>query len=206
MDLTAIFESWLMGDGNYPALHRHQHVRLSFELQARRLEPKADTTPLRLTHAGHARYAGRGRVLRRYGRAGEALAIIEASDLRFYVHGPDADKLALGARVEFEGTLLLDHYMWVEFLEGYRDPPNLFYNLRVTRIRKVEIPERFVRRGAKQALSYPTTVPPEDFGHVEDLETMEGQEFTLEFYVIDFSSDGLEGVEVPRTFHDVKAS
>jgi hypothetical protein len=86
-----------------------------------------------------------------------------------------------------------------EFLDDYPDPPDLFYNLRVARIRKVSIPETIVRR-SPGGLSYPTTVGPADFGTVEELETMEGQEFGPEFYIIDFDDLGLEGVEVPRTF------
>jgi hypothetical protein len=104
-----------------------------------------------------------------------------------------------GTWIEFEGTLMLDHYLWVEFLADYADPPELFYNLRVARIRKVGIPERFVRRHAR-GISFPTTVSPTDFNTVEELETMEGQDFTLEFYIIDFDDARLEGVKVPRTF------
>ena len=58
------------------------------------------------------------------------------------------------------GTLLLDHYidhyLQVEYLDTYPDPPDLFYSLRVTRIRKVAVPERSRgpdgERGARRAL------------------------------------------------------
>ena len=199
MQLTAIFESWHIGDGNYPPLHRGQLVRLSFELHSTQLTPIQRPAQSDFSHVGDARYVGSGQVLRHYANDGDEIAIIEAGTLRFYVNGPKASKLRPGAAVQFEGTLLLDHYIWVEFLADYPDPPDLFYNLRVVRIRKVGIPDAFVRRHAK-SLSYPTTVAPADFGAVEELETMEGQEFAREFYVIDFDGAGLEGIEVPRTF------
>jgi hypothetical protein len=199
VQLTAVFESWHIGDGNYPPLHRGQIVRLSFELQARRLSSVKGSLPPGFIHAGEARYSGVGIVLRHYATDGDEVAIIEAGSLRFYVNGPKAKELRPEGRVQFEGTLQLDHYLWVEFLGRYADPPDLFYNLRVQRIRKVGIPERFVSRHAT-GMSYPTTVDPLEFEAVEELETMEGQDFGLEFYIIDFDDAGLEGLEVPLTF------
>jgi hypothetical protein len=199
VQLTAVFESWHIGDGNYPPLHRGQLVRLSFELQPIRLITCSENPRPTLTHAGNAHYTGNGLVLRRY-EHDEPVAVIDAAGFRFYVHGPKATKgLVPGTHVEFEGTLTLDHYLWVEFLERYDDAPDLFYNLQVTRIRKVGIPERLVRR-LGTSISYPTIVAPNDFGTVEELDTMEGQDFTQEFYVLDFDDVGLDSVEIARTF------
>lgn len=199
MDLTAVFESWHIGDGNYPPLYRGQLVRLSFQLEPARLTVDATGTASCLLHVGNAEYRGTGRVLRRYNHEGKILAVIEADDLRFYVDGPKAVALEADTAVQFEGTLLLDYYAWVEFLERYADPPDLFYNLMVARIRKVGIPDRFVQRSSR-SVAYPTRVPPEAFGSVEELETMVGQHFDQEFYIIDFSDANLAGIEVPRTF------
>ena len=199
MELTAVFESWHVGDGNYPPLQRHQLVRLSFELHPRRLlGVVGDTTPL-LQHRGDAEYAGRGMVLRRYGDPETPIAVIETGAFRFFISAPEAEALVPGALIEFEGTLFLDHYVWVEFLDRYADPPDLFYNLRVTRIRKVQIPDHFIKRSTK-GKALPTHVGPADFGTVEDLDTMAGQPFEEEFYVVDFDGKGLEGVEIPKTF------
>ena len=199
MDLTAVFESWHVGDGTYPPLRRDQLVRLSFELQlGHPFIPMTETTG-ELEHCGDAVYRGHGLVLRRYSESSPAIAVIEANNFRFYVHGTAAERAIPGTWVGFEGTLLLDHYAWVEFLGRYADPPDLFYNLRVTRIRRVTIPERFVSRGGG-GKSYPTHVGPTEFGKSEDLETMEGQDFEEEFYVLDFNSKGLEPADIPRTF------
>ena len=199
MELTAIFESWHIGDGNYPPLEHEQLVRLSFELTATRLEAVSESEESRLVSGGNAEYAGVGRVLRRYETEGYSLAVIEAGRFRFYVHGSRAAALKPAMWVHFEGTLLFDHYLWVEFLGRYKDPPDLFYTLRVTRIRRVSIPERFVQRGSRR-VSYPTTVSPEDFGAVEELTTMEGQEFMQEFYIIDFDGTDLQANDVAQTF------
>ena len=113
----------------------------------------------------------------------------------------ESDRYQQGCRYCGEGTLLLDHYYWVEFLESYEDPPNLFYNLKVSRILRVKIPERFVARHDK-GKSLPTRLVPEDYSAslVVELNTMQGQSFDEEFYVIEFDGSGLEGRNIPRTF------
>ena len=201
MELTAIFESWLVGDGNYPPLHRGQLVRLSFELQPKRIATRQNGNASLFQHQGDAEYLGRGQVIRKYTETDETIAVIAAGEFRFFIDAPAAADLAVGDQIEFEGTLHLDHYVWVEFLGEYPDPPDLFYNLRVTRIRKVQVPERFIQRQRdEKAKTYPAHVSPSDFGAVEELETMDGQRFDEEFYVIDFDSSGVETAQIPRTF------
>jgi hypothetical protein len=84
-------------------------------------------------------------------------------------------------------------------LHTYPEPPDLFYNLRVTRIRKVGVPERFVSRHERGKM-LPTRVGPADFEDVEELATMKGQRFDEEFFVIDFDDTGLDGAAIPLTF------
>ncbi len=202
MRLTAAFESWHIGDGTYPPLHRGKLVRLSFELLADSWTEVGSASP-RFEHRGDGIYGGEGRVIRRYGgrfRPGSIpLAVVEAGDFRFYISGTAARSLKVGRWISFEGALVLDHYVWVEFLSTYPDPPDLFYNLRV-RIRRVDIPDRFEARypGGEKAL--PTLVRPPDFGSVEEIETMEGQKFDENFFIIDFDGKGLEQADVPNTY------
>jgi hypothetical protein len=199
MEITAIFESWHLGDGNYPPLHRGQLVRLSFELEPKNLEPVDASQPTRLEHLGQAEYRGVGVVTRRYGTKAESLAVIDANGFRFYVYRTVAAGLTPGQQVEFEGTLLLDHYIWVEFLHEYPDPPDLFYNLCVSRIVEVGIPDRLVSRQGKNK-SYPTRVGLIDFGAVNEIETMEDTRGDEEFFIVTFDSSGAEDIDVPLTF------
>jgi hypothetical protein len=194
MQLTAVFESWHIGDGNYPPLSRDQLVRLSFELAPTLLVAIGSSGDQCLEHVGDGEYRGVARVLRWY----RSMVVLETNAFRFYVSSSSGDRWREGDRVEFVGTLLLDHYAWVESRRD-ADAPDLFYNLRVERIRKVDIPKRFIsRHGAGK--SFPTRVGPNDFEKAEELATMEGQPFDEEFYVIDFDGAGLEGVVVPLTF------
>jgi hypothetical protein len=96
---------------------------------------------------------------------------------------------------------LLDHYSWVEYFAKYENPPDLFYKLSVKRILKVNIPEKFVARH-ETGKSLPTRLIPEDYSlsDVEEINSMQGQPFDEEFYIIDFDSSELEGCEIPRTF------
>ena len=199
MQVTAIFESWHVGDGNYPPLSRGQLVRLSFELEPTSLVLRRGASEPRFEHMGDAEYRGVARVLRRYRGDDNPLVVLEAGAFRFYIHSPAAAPLAAGEWVEFAGTLLLDNFIWVEYLHTYPDPPDLFYTLRVARIRRVSVPERFVSRH-ESGKALPTRVGPGDFEGVQELATMEGQSFDEEFFVIDFESAPLEGAAVPLTF------
>jgi hypothetical protein len=103
--------------------------------------------------------------------------------------------------VEGCGRLLLDHYIWVEFLSGYRDPPELFYPLRVARIRSVKIPDSFISRTEK-GVSGPASLNQEDYstGAVEEVERMDNIERNWIFYLVDFDSSDVGTTRVPRTF------
>ena len=95
---------------------------------------------------------------------------------------------------------MLDHYVWVENLDSYKDPPDLFYQLRVARIHTIRTPERFVQRHSK-GKSFPCSPPPGSYGSedVAEIESMEGQPFDEEFYLLDLTDEGV-GAPVARTF------
>jgi hypothetical protein len=156
--------------------------------------------PLAFVHAGGAQYAFVADVIRSYSQDGAApIVIFDTGIFGFYVNSCEAVGLVVGTRIRGTGTLKLDHYIWVEFLETYPDPPNLFYDLTVSCITKVRIPERFVSR-QEHGKSYPTSVAPADLaaGDYEEIDTMEDQKFDEEFYIIEFES--IEGKSIPRTF------
>ncbi|MDQ3687891.1 MAG: hypothetical protein M3430_20125 [Acidobacteriota bacterium] len=202
MEFSAIFESWHIGDGNYPPLHKGRLVNLSFELEPRTIEETSLNAPHSFEHLGNGDYRFCGDVIKVYGREGkDTVVIFESGDFRFYVMSYEVSRYVQGHRYCGEGTLLLDHYYWVEFLREYEDPPNLFYNLEVNRIRKIKIPERFIARH-EQGKSFPTRLVPKDYSDsdVEELNTMEGQPFDEEFYVIEFGKYVSEENNIPRTF------
>ena len=128
-------------------------------------------------------------VLGRY----DGLVALAAGGLRFYVHGPVADRLEAGTHIQGRGTLLLDHYAWFEGVGAFKDPPDLFYDAKVVRIRSVQIPERFVHRHDKGKV-LPTRVESGNYSpkHVKELTTMKGQEFDEEFYLVDLDVRAIE--------------
>ena len=202
MNLTAVFESWHIGDGNYPPFNKGQLVNLSFELEPRRFEAVSLSNPECFEHLGNGDYRCCGTVQKVYeGQDQDTVVIFQTGDFRFYVMSEQSERYEQGRRYCGEGTLLLDHYYWVEFLESYELPPNLFYNLKVSRILRVEIPESFVARHEK-GKSLPTRLLPQDYSasQVEELDTMQGQSFDEEFYLIVFDGSGLEECNIPRTF------
>ncbi len=202
MNVTAIFESWHIGDGNYPPLSKGQLVNLSFELEPRKMEEVSLSIPESFEHLGNGEYRCCCTVRKVYeGEDRDTVVILQAGDFRFYTMSAESDSYVQGGRYGGEGTLLLDHYYWVEFLESYEDPPNLFFKLEIRRILRVRIPERFVARHEK-GKSLPTRLVPGDYSasDVEELATMEGQSLDEDFYIIEFDDSGLEGREIPRTF------
>ncbi|MCC6536639.1 MAG: hypothetical protein IT162_03755, partial [Bryobacterales bacterium] len=92
-----------------------------------------------------------------------------------------------------------DHYAWVEFLDRYDDPPELFYTLRVERIVRAKTPERSIKRG-KRTLSYPTRVAMEECApeDIRDVDAIEDDGIC--HYVVLFSDRELPAALVPRTF------
>lgn len=198
LELTAIFESWHIGDGNYPPFQRGMLVNLSFQIEPTHLHSGDPSERLSFNHVGNAEYDFCGEILRIYHQVEKSpLAIIEADGFRFYIETSEAKQLSPGMRIAGRGTLLLDYFIWVENLSRYLDPPDIFFSLEVTGIRKVQIPERFIYRSEK-GKAFPSRVPPEDFGIISEIEKMEGQRFDEEFYLVDFKAT--KHKNIPKTF------
>lgn len=199
MKLTTVFESWHIGDGNYPPLRKGQQVNLSFEISPTDVDRADSNQDDSLVHLGSGQYEFTGSVLRRYANdPQEVVTVVRSGDFRFYIN--HALSLNEGDRVRGSGMLLLDHYLWVEFLDQYKDPPDLFYQLLVERIRRVRIPYPFIALH-EHGKAMPTSLAPIDYGpeYVVEIETMEGQAFDEEFYLLDLTDDGICR-QVARTF------
>ncbi len=163
MQITVVFEHWHLGDGNYPAFAVGDEARLSFELDASAVECVGDGAGDIVDQVKDAEYVIVGRVIRQYpDGASSSFPVVEAGWLRFYCPTSCAAGLPVGTTVRFQGRLALDHYQWVECLDRYPEPPDLFYAVRVARVREVRIPTRFVQRRGK-SLTYPTTVAPGEY-------------------------------------------
>lgn len=202
MEVTAIFESWHIGDGNYPPFSKGEIVNLSFELEPEVFSESTPDKPEEFWHLGGARYQFCATVLKVFDNDGEGKIItVNAMGFTFYILSPHCKTYAPGSKISGQGTLVLDHYIWVEFLDQYEDPPNLFHNLKVARIKKVQIPEKFIVRHEKgKALPARLTQDSYSENSVHEIETMEGQPFDEEFYVIDFDTQGLEQEKISTTF------
>lgn len=203
MRFTAVFETWHIGDGNYPPLHKGQLVNLSFELEPHSLSTNSiSENSFKQIH--DAEYEFVGIVMKVYSDppSGE-IVVIEADDFRFFVYTSKRDKFSFkdGDSIEGRGKLLLDHYIWVEFLSRYRDHPDLFYRLRVTKIRSVKIPQSFISRGEK-SMAGPTSLSREEYtgAAIREIERMDDGEGDWLFYLVDFDSSDIGPVEIPRTF------
>ena len=74
MKLTAIFEEWHLGDGNYPPLNKGQLVNLSFEIQPTKIEiTDGGLHTEEFSHIEEAPYQFCGRVLKVYDDLGDVI-------------------------------------------------------------------------------------------------------------------------------------
>lgn len=184
MQLTAVFEHWHLGDGNYPAFVVGQEARLSFELDVTSAELADEATHDGLRKLRDAEYEVVGRVIRQYPEGSSSFPVIESDWFRFYCpFSAAAADLPLGSRVRLRGRLALDHFGWVEFLDRYPDAPDLFYPVRVVRIRQVDIPERFIHR-SEHGLAAPTALGTDEYHEwdvreVEMVSDRESESFSL---------------------------
>lgn len=203
MRLTAVFETWHLGDGNYPPLHVGQTVNLSFEMLPDVLLKTSSNDISKFEQLTDAEYRFVGKVLKTYGSDNERIAVLQAEDFRFYISSfPEGDgALKEGDGVQGSGRLLLDHYIWVEFLSSYKDPPDLFYPLSVTKIRSVKIPESFITR-YENGKAYPASLSHNEYSAatVQELERMEVSRGDETFFLVDLEDSDKEKTEVPITF------
>jgi hypothetical protein len=213
--LTAIFEDWLLGDGCYPPLHRDQLVNLAFMIES---------TDLHREHVGESTFESReDATCRLHGivtwvdsTRSTPIVALEADGFRCYVESSKVAGWQPGMGVAVEGTLLLDYYIWTEFvIERYPDAPDLFYPLRVTRIRRAYVPETTIVRGERSVAS-PTSVPLDEVAaeDLQEVETMVDEQdsevdadessalavYRPAFFLVDFTDDGLLTRQIPRTF------
>jgi hypothetical protein len=209
MQLTAVFETWHIGDGNYPPLYKGRLVNLSFELEPYSLAKLSSSEPTRFEQVKDAEYSFAGTVLRVYSDPPtDQLVVIQAGEFRFYINSfpKGVPSLKENDNVEGYGRLLLDHYIWVEFLSDYPDPPELFSPLRVVRIRSVKIPESFISRNEK-GVSGPASLSREtcstaEIQEVERIADSADSEKDWLFYLVDFDSSDVGTAKVPLTFRD----
>jgi hypothetical protein len=204
MELFAVFETWHLGDGNYPPLKKGQLVNLSFEFDPEELTASKGDVRAEFLHLGQARYQFAGTVLRVYADHDMEcpIAVIGTDDFRFYIYSELAATFRHGDVVIGRGTLLFDHYIWVEYLSEYPDPPDLFYRLRVGEMWQRRIPERFISRGEDGSVGCPTRVEPEDYGP-NDIAKVDAVSAAEDFvdYVIQFSDRNVPDETIARTFY-----
>ena len=203
MQLTAIFETWHFGDGNYPPLQQNELVNLSFELQPNSLS-KCSPDIGRFEQIEDANYRFNGTVLKIYGDLPRhPLVIVQAGNFKFYMDSfsKEVSDLKEGDGCTGSGCLMLDYYIWVEFRETYRDTPNLLYPLRVTRIRSVKIPDEMVSRFGNTS-SGPTSLCGPSYPPiaVTEVTRMTDAEESWQFYLVDLDDSDIGGDPVPQTF------
>jgi hypothetical protein len=205
VQLTAVFETWHLGDGNYPPLHNGQLVNLSFEFLPYSLSKSTEAKTSKFERVKDAEYSFAGTVLKVYGDPPKGkLVVVQAGDFRFYINSFPTDSAVLkeGDQCEGFGRLLLDHYIWVEFLSNYKDPPDLFYSLRLTSIRAVKIPDSFISRTAN-AQAAPASLSQDEYSNddIQEVERMEDSNGDWSFYLVTFDDSDVGSVKIPRTFH-----
>ncbi len=130
----------------------------------------------------------------------DRIVVVETGLFRFYIHSAKAAAFSVGDPISGRGILLFDHYLWVEFLSRYPDPPDLFYTLRVSDIWRYTLPERFIARSEKGVVAWRTRVELEECGpnDVAKVDAVSSEDFV--HYVLQFSDRDIPAEPVGRTF------
>ena len=198
LELSAIFETWHLADGNYPPFYKGMAVYLAFQAHMQSSLLKTPSKKRYFNHLGDAEYDFCGEVLYLDKPTKQTpLAVIDVGGFRFYIQSAEVNRLRVGKTVKGNGTLLLDYYIWVEFYSKLKNVPDIFYSFDVTRIRQVKIPDRFTHQH-NEGIAHPSYVARSNFEDIKDLETMEGQKFDKKFYIVDFKLTDRN--DLPRTF------
>jgi hypothetical protein len=201
MKLSAVFESWHIGDGNYPPFHKGMMVNLAFQMEPTDLHLSNSKSSL-FHLINFAEYDFRGKLLKYYPKdQTEHLYVIETDEFSFYIERTEPEKVYEGNIIEGKGTLLLDYYIWTEFLDSRPNPPNLFYKFKVVKILRIQMPEKFINRNDK-GWAAPSRVPfseiPAD--HIVEIDDMINGDFETEFYIIELESEDIGNNDLPKTF------
>ncbi len=201
MHLTVGFDSGLIEDRSYPPLHVGQVVNLSFQVEVTSPLLKADE-PTGFQVANDAECVFVGEVLRIYRQPTELpLAVLQAGDFLFYVEGDNVIRFDVGDRISGAGSLVIDYYIWVEFINDYENPPNLFFTMRVERLREVKIrtlPPMVLWR--KASMSSRLCGERYQDSDVQDVTSMEQRGSEFRFYLVDLDDQSLPPGEVLKTF------
>ncbi|MDR2151981.1 MAG: hypothetical protein LBO72_04085 [Helicobacteraceae bacterium] len=181
--ICAVFEEWVMGDGNYPVLCKKDKVNLSFYIRAYDFEVKTNEKIYLFEQIKHAEYNFSGKVIYKL----PDLIVVDTIEFKFYIETSDKTDISVGDFVKGRGQLAVDYFAWVENLREFKDPPNILYNLIVERIYVVKIPQRHIVI-SENAISCETSLSAEEFSQndmQEAEQTNNSNEFV--FYLLDLA-------------------
>jgi hypothetical protein len=185
--ICATFEEWFLGDGTYPPLTQGQKVNLSFYINPTELR-STNRTDFEFKQDRYSDYTYCGRVLKTYQtRENSEISVVDCGQFTFCIEGKDKT-LKEGEFVDGKGMLLLDYYMWAENVAQFEDAPNIFYNFRVDKIRRVKIPERFIVKD-EISISHPTSLSPGKYSDhdMSEITDMAEDHNHTSFYLLDLN-------------------
>ncbi|MGE3913321.1 MAG: hypothetical protein AB7K36_28475 [Chloroflexota bacterium] len=241
MRFTSFFESWLISDGNYPELERGQLVNLAFSVSPMSVRAAgSEATAFEPRDDGSCRIIGKVSWIEPPYRTsvwhlatdtttevdGKQIVAIDAGTFRCYIED-DGEPLAepaanwpLGTTLEIVGDIYVDYYVWSErIVRDHPDAPDIFFPLRVERIRFGRFKEQYVEVDANGAPVVRDGVYAQ-LADVDDLASYDIAEVPsmriadlppgnphLKYYqptifLLDLSDRDLPDGEIPRTFLD----
>jgi len=187
-NICVTFEEWHLGDGNYPPLHRGQKVNFSFYISLTNKQI-LENGECYFKQNRYSDYSFCGKVIRTYQSVDDGqIIIVDTGNFKFYIEDSKFS-VNIGQFISGQGVLLIDYYIWVEYLSSYDNPPDLFYNFIVENISKVKIPEKFIYRHDK-GYSSPTSLAPSDYSETDliEIEDMRNDKSETSFYLLNLKT------------------
>lgn len=197
-NLCVTFEEWYLGDGTYPPLTKGQNVNLAFYIQPYE-KTFVTSSKYLLRQLKNSDYEFSGKIIRDFQDSDNRVIVVETKQLLFYIEISDIETKALeGQFISGKGQLLIDYYIWAEYFCNYENAPDLFYNFKIDKIRKVKIPEKFIHRH-DNGFSSPTSLATNDYNEndTEEIEDMNDKKSDTSFFLLDLKAIN---EKIERTF------
>lgn len=204
MRIDAIFESWLVGDGNYRPPVIGDTGSLVLEFWSRLSVP--GTGRPHIESVGRPEYRVTATVTGRHVSDNKLLLTLDAAGLQFYwISDGVGERAEIGVTLTLTGIFKFDHYLWswrsLRREWGSEDPRDLFYDVRVERIRVVRVPERFITR-SERVTSGPTIVGPEQYADedVRDVQSAGDHLASFSFFIVELEVTSAQPARLPRLY------
>jgi hypothetical protein len=165
LSLCAMFEDWLIEDGDYPPLEKGQNVNLSFRVFSDNIKVEKNNIYV-FDQKKYSKYNFSGKIIYK----NLDIIIVDSMYLKFYIENDSKRNnllnISVGQFIKGSGVLKVDPYAYrMEIYRKDENLPEIFYNLIVEKIFELKIPEKYIKRNGGSE-SGPSSLPINEYKNI----------------------------------------